>query len=65
MNQSSLRDVERSLLVLCLDKVAGLWRCNSVDERFTLAAAHTIHGAGADNNGANRWFDKTIQVCTV
>ncbi|CAG9566977.1 unnamed protein product [Danaus chrysippus] len=62
VNQSSLRDVERSLLVLCLDKSAGLWRCSTVDERFTLAAAHTIHGAGADNNGANRWFDKTIQT---
>ncbi|KAJ0181787.1 hypothetical protein K1T71_002509 [Dendrolimus kikuchii] len=60
-NRASLLDVERSLAVLCLDGAVGLWRCADADSRRTLAAAQTIHGGGAHTNGANRWFDKTIQ----
>ncbi|CAK1549844.1 unnamed protein product [Leptosia nina] len=59
-NRRSLLDVERSAAVLCLDAPCGLWRTKEEDQR-SLAAAHTIHGAGSNANGANRWFDKTIQ----
>ncbi|XP_045510869.1 carnitine O-acetyltransferase-like isoform X1 [Colias croceus] len=60
-NRNSLADVERSIAVLCLDGAAGLWQCAGGDERRTLAAKHTIHGDGANANGGNRWFDKTVQ----
>ncbi|CAH2104729.1 unnamed protein product [Euphydryas editha] len=62
VNRESLLDVETSLAVLCLDGAAGVWqRDRDRDARFTLAAAQTIHGGGAASNGANRWFDKTVQ----
>ncbi|XP_045459314.1 carnitine O-acetyltransferase-like [Melitaea cinxia] len=60
VNRESLLDVERSLVVLCLDGAAGVWSRDR-DARFSLAAAQTIHGGGAASHGANRWFDKTVQ----
>ncbi|XP_046961406.1 carnitine O-acetyltransferase-like isoform X1 [Vanessa cardui] len=60
VNRESLLDVETSLAVLCLDAATGVWRLEG-DPRRTLAAAQTIHGGGSRSNGANRWFDKTIQ----
>ncbi|XP_072936490.1 carnitine O-acetyltransferase-like isoform X2 [Epargyreus clarus] len=59
-NRRGLRDVESSVAVLCLDAGAGLWAAPDAARR-SLAAAHTIHGAGAKANGGNRWFDKTVQ----
>ncbi|CAH0726668.1 unnamed protein product, partial [Brenthis ino] len=59
VNKASLSDVERSVGVLCLDGAAGLRGDDAA--RRTLAAAQTIHGGGSASNGANRWFDKTIQ----
>lgn len=64
LNKESLEDIERSLAILCLDRAAGLPQCSSPDARRNLAAAQTIHGGGPASNGANRWFDKTIQVRT-
>ncbi|XP_052746536.1 carnitine O-acetyltransferase-like [Bicyclus anynana] len=61
VNRDSLADVESSLAVLCLDSAAGLWQCADDNARRNVAAAQTIHGGGAPANGANRWFDKTIQ----
>ncbi|XP_069365666.1 carnitine O-acetyltransferase-like isoform X2 [Maniola hyperantus] len=61
VNRASLADVESSLAVLCLDGGVGLWRCADDDARRNVAAAQTIHGGGSTSNGANRWFDKTIQ----
>lgn len=49
-------------MVLCLDAPTGLWNCADKGSRQTLAAAQTIHGGGSGSNGANRWFDKTVQV---
>ncbi|XP_050360681.1 carnitine O-acetyltransferase-like isoform X2 [Nymphalis io] len=60
VNRDSLLDVETSLAVLCLDGATGVWRLQD-DARRTLAAAQTIHGGGSRSNGANRWFDKTVQ----
>ncbi|XP_050675777.1 carnitine O-acetyltransferase-like [Leptidea sinapis] len=61
VNRESLLDIERSLAVLCLDRAVGVHDARSDWQRRTLAAAQTIHGGGAASNGANRWFDKTIQ----
>ncbi|GBP40317.1 Carnitine O-acetyltransferase [Eumeta japonica] len=60
-NRNSLLDVEKSLAVLCLDRASGLWESGDKNARQNIAAAQTIHGGGAASNGANRWFDKTIQ----
>lgn len=62
VNKQSLEDVERSIVVLCLDSAVGLWECPNKDARQNLAAAQTIHGSGPGCNGGNRWFDKTVQV---
>ncbi|CAG5021727.1 unnamed protein product [Parnassius apollo] len=61
VNKQSLLDVERSLVVLCLDAPTGLWNCPDKSARQSLAAAQTIHGGGTQSNGGNRWFDKTVQ----
>lgn len=61
VNKESLTDIHNSLAVLCLDKRVGLWNSNSKDDQQNIAAAQTIHGGGYRSNGANRWFDKTVQ----
>ncbi|XP_039762865.1 carnitine O-acetyltransferase-like isoform X1 [Pararge aegeria] len=61
VNRDSLKDVESSLAVLCLDSASGLWQCADDDVRRCVAGAQTIHGGGSPRNGANRWFDKTLQ----
>ncbi|XP_063376290.1 carnitine O-acetyltransferase [Cydia fagiglandana] len=60
-NKESLKDVQSSLVVLCLDKPVGLWKAADKNGRQNIAGAQTIHGGGAGLNGGNRWFDKTVQ----
>eukprot|EP00095_Tigriopus_kingsejongensis_P010617 maker-scaffold795_size96016-snap-gene-0.24 protein:Tk10617 transcript:maker-scaffold795_size96016-snap-gene-0.24-mRNA-1 annotation:"carnitine o-acetyltransferase isoform x2" len=59
-NQDTLKAIETSLFVLCLDKAADPEK--SFADRKTQAAAQAIHGLGPNENAANRWFDKTMQV---
>ncbi|CAH0603196.1 unnamed protein product [Chrysodeixis includens] len=61
VNKASLEDVERSIVVLCLDSPVGIWKLNDANARRTLAGAQLIHGNGYSSNGGNRWFDKTVQ----
>ncbi|XP_068621094.1 carnitine O-acetyltransferase-like isoform X2 [Battus philenor] len=61
VNKVSLLDVEKSLMVLCLDAPCGLWGDADKGARQTLAAGQTIHGGGSASNACNRWFDKTVQ----
>ncbi|XP_059048863.1 carnitine O-acetyltransferase-like [Achroia grisella] len=61
VNRNSLEDVEKSIVVLCLDSAVGLWDCKDKNAQQNLAAAQTIHGGGSRSNGRNRWFDKTVQ----
>lgn len=60
-NRESLADIEKSLVVLCLDGAVDLWKCKDANTRRNLAGAQTIHGGGSRSNGGNRWFDKTVQ----
>ncbi|XP_049691760.2 carnitine O-acetyltransferase isoform X1 [Helicoverpa armigera] len=60
-NRESLADIEKSLVVLCLDGAVDLWKCKDANTRRNLAGAQTIHGGGSTSNGGNRWFDKTVQ----
>ncbi|KAM3959049.1 carnitine O-Acetyl-Transferase isoform 2-T2 [Aphomia sociella] len=61
VNRDSLADIEKSIVVLCLDAPVGLWDCKDKNARQNVAAAQTIHGGGSRINGGNRWFDKTVQ----
>ena len=61
MNIASLKAIEDSILVMCLDKAS------KVENDFTATsrmAVQLLHGSGAENNSGNRWFDKTLQVIT-
>lgn len=56
-NKQILNDIHTSSFVLCLDSSCDL---SNITPQ-TKAARQTIHGGGSECNGANRWFDKTIQ----
>lgn len=44
------------MCVLCLDEPCGL------EARDTTRAVLMLHGGGREKNGANRWYDKSMQV---
>lgn len=48
--------MESSLCVVCLDEPGGL---ESGDGNRALLM---LHGGGCKTNGANRWYDKSLQV---
>uniref|UniRef100_A0A672KZI4 Choline/carnitine acyltransferase domain-containing protein n=1 Tax=Sinocyclocheilus grahami TaxID=75366 RepID=A0A672KZI4_SINGR len=48
--------MERCVCVVCLDDPAGL------EPSDANRAALMLHGGGHDKNGANRWYDKPLQV---
>jgi carnitine O-acetyltransferase len=54
--------IERSLFLLCIDGSPSTAEI-SAPNRMTAAAFKMVHGGGSKSNSANRWFDKTIQVC--
>uniref|UniRef100_A0A0M3K2Q8 Carn_acyltransf domain-containing protein n=1 Tax=Anisakis simplex TaxID=6269 RepID=A0A0M3K2Q8_ANISI len=57
-NLESLKSVEDSLFVLCIDKkmddIVGVTPAD-------LQSLECLHGGGCNNNSHNRWFDKTLQ----
>ncbi|XP_068593052.1 choline O-acetyltransferase-like [Cebidichthys violaceus] len=55
-NRDSLALIESCLCVVCLDEPSGL------DPRDTNRALQMLHGGGREKNGANRWYDKSIQI---
>ncbi|GLH09742.1 Choline O-acetyltransferase-like Protein [Gryllus bimaculatus] len=57
-NVCSLETIQKSLFLVCLDDPNPNF--GSLDKR-SIAARQMVHGCGSKNNGANRWFDKTIQ----
>ena len=74
VNRGSLKTIEESTFILCLDKSLRVLRRSSnaeylchddvVDDVRDDAnmALQMMHGGRL--NGANRWFDKTMQVTT-
>ncbi|KAM6898211.1 choline O-acetyltransferase b [Lycodopsis pacificus] len=54
-NRDSLALIESGLCVVCLDEPSGL------DPRDTNRALLMLHGGGREKNGANRWYDKSMQ----
>ncbi|KAK5613202.1 hypothetical protein CRENBAI_026271 [Crenichthys baileyi] len=54
-NQDSLALIESSICVVCLDEPCGL------PPSDTNRALMMLHGGGCERNGANRWYDKSMQ----
>ncbi|XP_059180700.1 choline O-acetyltransferase-like [Centropristis striata] len=54
-NRDTLALIESCLCVVCLDEPSGL------DPRDTNRALLMLHGGGREKNGANRWYDKSMQ----
>ncbi|TKS89750.1 Choline O-acetyltransferase [Collichthys lucidus] len=54
-NRDSLALIESCMCVLCLDEPSGL------EARDTTRALLMLHGGGREKNGANRWYDKSMQ----
>ncbi|XP_037610209.1 choline O-acetyltransferase-like [Sebastes umbrosus] len=54
-NRDSLALIESCACVVCLDEPSGL------DPRDTNRALLMLHGGGREKNGANRWYDKSMQ----
>ncbi|XP_007442164.1 choline O-acetyltransferase-like, partial [Python bivittatus] len=54
-NRDSLDMIERSLCLVCLDSAGG------EELNDTNRALQLLHGGGYNRNGANRWYDKSIQ----
>ncbi|XP_036912580.1 choline O-acetyltransferase [Sturnira hondurensis] len=55
INRDSLDMIERCICVVCLDAPGGL------ELNDTNRALHLLHGGGCSKNGANRWYDKSLQ----
>uniref|UniRef100_A0AAY3ZTY8 Choline O-acetyltransferase n=1 Tax=Denticeps clupeoides TaxID=299321 RepID=A0AAY3ZTY8_9TELE len=56
VNRGSLDVLERCVCVVCLDEP-----CRSETTDSTLAQL-LLHGGGREKNGANRWYDKSVQL---
>ncbi|KAK9400488.1 choline O-acetyltransferase [Crotalus adamanteus] len=54
-NRDSLDMIERSLCLVCLDSPGG------EELNDTNRALQLLHGGGYHKNGANRWYDKSMQ----
>ncbi|KAM5322959.1 choline O-acetyltransferase isoform 2-T2 [Glossophaga mutica] len=54
-NRDSLDMIERCICVVCLDASGGL------ELNDTNRALQLLHGGGYSKNGANRWYDKSLQ----
>ncbi|XP_061765546.1 choline O-acetyltransferase-like [Nerophis ophidion] len=54
-NRDSLGLIESCLCVLCLDEASGMKPSD------TNRALLMLHGGGREKNGANRWYDKSMQ----
>lgn len=55
-NRDSLDMIERCICLVCLDAPGGL------ELSDTNRALQLLHGGGCSKNGANRWYDKSLQV---
>lgn len=51
--------IERCICLVCLDSPSG------VELNNTNMAFQMLHGGGYHKNGANRWYDKPMQVKTL
>lgn len=59
-SKASLEILQRSICVICIDNKLPE---SAPGEEDSTAAKMMLHGGGSQFNSANRWFDKTLQVC--
>jgi len=59
VNSESLKAINDSMFVMCLDNKNSTKDQSSPNSRIAL---QLLHGYGSENNSGNRWFDKTLQV---
>lgn len=57
-NTATIKEIQRSLFTVSLDKAV----LSTKEEVYDKLAVQLLHGGGKDENSANRWMDKTIQV---
>uniref|UniRef100_A0A4W4GZ54 Choline O-acetyltransferase n=1 Tax=Electrophorus electricus TaxID=8005 RepID=A0A4W4GZ54_ELEEL len=55
VNRESLELIEQCVCVVCLDEPTG------VEPTDSNRALFMLHGGSEDKNGANRWYDKSMQ----
>lgn len=58
-NRDSLDMIERCICLVCLDGPG------TGDLSDTHRALQLLHGGGCSLNGANRWYDKSLQVSAI
>lgn len=58
-NKEYVKTIQSALFTVSLDEYVDVEK----DQFFNELSAQLIHGGGAHVNSANRWMDKTIQVC--
>lgn len=56
VNRDSMALIESSLCLVCLDEASA-----ALEHSDSSRAAMMLHGGGAEKNGANRWYDKSMQ----
>lgn len=56
INRESLELMESCMCIICLDEPMG-FQPSDTDRALMM-----LHGGGHDKNGANRWYDKPLQV---
>jgi len=59
-NGHSLKALESCLFVVCLDQSSQNWTDEDRSQKSLFS--QMLHGLGPHVNGANRWYEKTIQV---
>lgn len=59
-NSQKIKIIQSSLFTLSLDEEVPI---TFGKDDMKVSAEQLLHGGGICQNGGNRWFDKTIQVC--
>ena len=69
INRSSLEVIETAMFICSLDKSVSYMddfkesNFKYLDKRKTLFHHNLLHGCGSKQNGYNRWYDSSGQVC--
>lgn len=64
VNRKSLKMIEKSSFMICLDEKFDETSCITPDDECVKSGLQILHGSGVEFNSRNRWYDKTLQVIT-
>uniref|UniRef100_A0A8C4QFA4 Choline/carnitine acyltransferase domain-containing protein n=1 Tax=Eptatretus burgeri TaxID=7764 RepID=A0A8C4QFA4_EPTBU len=59
VNRASLEAIQQGIFMVCLDR--HLHNAPGVDDWYSMAGKHMLHGCGSKQFSCNRWFDKNLQ----